>query len=48
MKKILAMLLTLVMLFGLVACGGSAQRETAEEPASEISFEGLEELFKED
>lgn len=35
MKKLLAMLLTLVMIFSLVACGSKPQEQAAEKPAEE-------------
>jgi len=35
MKKLLALLLAMVMVFGLVACGGAAEAPKAEEPKAE-------------
>ena len=41
MKKYLALLLSLVMILSLVACGGSKKEETKEEPAETTETEGI-------
>ena len=45
MKKLIAMLLALVMVFGMVACGATENKET--EPATEIVTEATEEVTEE-
>ena len=43
MKKIIALLLALVMLCSLVACGNESANEPADEPANEVANEGAAE-----